>query len=232
MQPSTLKLRFYNNSTMGVLGKNPPCITNIKGVNYHLIIKIIKEVQKNSYCQGPPVRSLVLSLSTMWTQSIVRMIPFHGVRSLDGDYHIEVDQSIKPVQYLPQRVSLALKTRQRARIHDKKVIPLISRLITVVKPDKLRICIDPEDLTKAIKHPKNQMLILDEPWWKKIFSIRYGRQFLPGKINLDEYRFYCQHFGHPVVDINASECCLGSALLHRSFRTTYCKDYMVTSIWM
>ena len=35
-------------------------------------------------------------------------------------------------------------------------------MVTVVKPDKLRICIDPKDLNRAIKHPNYQMPILDE----------------------------------------------------------------------
>ena len=73
---------------------------------------------------------------------------------------------------MPQRVPLALKERLKAKIEDleqrgiiKKVedpTPWISSMVTVVKPDNLRICIDPKDLNRAIKHPNYQMPILDE----------------------------------------------------------------------
>ena len=65
-----------------------------------------------------------------------------------------------------------LKDRLKAKIDDleqRKIIekvecptPWINSMVTMVKPNKLRICINPKDLNKAIKRPNYQMLILDE----------------------------------------------------------------------
>lgn len=38
----------------------------------------------------------------------------------------------------------------------------ISSMVVVEKPNKIRICLDPKDLSKAHKRPKYQMLTLDE----------------------------------------------------------------------
>ena len=38
----------------------------------------------------------------------------------------------------------------------------ISSLVTVVKPNKVRVCIDPRDLNKAIQRPKYQIPTLEE----------------------------------------------------------------------
>jgi len=50
----------------------------------------------------------------------------------------------------------------------------ISSMVTVAKPGKIRICLDPQDLNKAIKRPKYQMPTLEEVLPKlnntKVFS--------------------------------------------------------------
>ena len=38
----------------------------------------------------------------------------------------------------------------------------ISNLVTINKPDKLRICLDPVDLNRAIQRPRYQMPTLDD----------------------------------------------------------------------
>ena len=45
----------------------------------------------------------------------------------------------------------------------------ISRMVVVAKPNKIRICLDPKDLNKALKRPKYQMPTLDE-LLPKLFS--------------------------------------------------------------
>lgn len=135
---------------------------------------------------------------------------FQGLGCLEGDYHIEVDPSVKPVQHLPRRVPLALKGRLKAKIDDlelrgiiKKVeepTPWISSMVTVVKPEKLRICIDPKDLNKAIKHPKYQMPILDEVLPNlanaKVFSVLDAKDGFH-QVKLDEPSSYLTTFWTP-----------------------------------
>ena len=97
---------------------------------------------------------------------------FEGLGCLDGDYHIELDPSVPPVQHIPRRVPVALKEQLKVKLDSpvtqgviKPVTtptPWISNLVAIKKPGKLRVCIDPRDLNKAIRRPKYQMPILDE----------------------------------------------------------------------
>ena len=52
--------------------------------------------------------------------------------------------------------------KQRIIIHETKPTDWISGLVAVQKPGKLRVCIDPRDLNRAIKRPKYQMPTDDE----------------------------------------------------------------------
>ena len=65
----------------------------------------------------------------------------------------------------------------------------ISSMVVVAKPGKIRICLDPKDLNKAVKRPKYQMPTLEEVLAKlnkaKVFTTldaKYGFY----QISLDE----------------------------------------------
>ena len=85
-----------------------------------------------------------------------------GVGRLSGDYVIRLDADAAPVQHAPRRVAVALQKTLRAEL-DKMTAdgiikpvstptPWISSLVVVPKKSgKLRICIDPRDLNRAIR---------------------------------------------------------------------------------
>ena len=86
---------------------------------------------------------------------------FEGIRCLDESYHIEIDPTVKPVIHPPLRVPVTLKDLLKKEL-DRMVAegiltPVneatdwVSSKVTVVKPNKLRICIDPKDLNRAIR---------------------------------------------------------------------------------
>ena len=178
MQLSTSKVKFYDNSALHVLGQQTlDC--RYKGASHSLNFKIIRGTLK-PLLSGTTCEKLgLITVNTVNTVAenedhIIAQFNdvFRGLGCLAGDYHIDVDPLIKPVQHLPRRVPLALKERLKAKIEDlekRSIIkklefpsPCISSMVTVVKPNKLRICIDPKDLNKAIKRPNYQMPILDE----------------------------------------------------------------------
>ena len=178
MQPSTSKLKFYDNGTLRVLGERT-LHCQYKCISHVLNFKIIQGTQKPLFSGTTCEKLGLITINAVNTiakkeDHIITQFSdvFQGLGCLAGDYHIEVDPSVKPVQHLPQRVPLALKERLKAKIEDleqrsiiKKVkdpTPWISSMVSVVKPDKLRICIDPKDLNRAIKRPNYQMPILDE----------------------------------------------------------------------
>ena len=110
---------------------------------------------------------------------------FTGLGCLPGEYHIEIDPSIRPVQHTPRRVPVPLKAKLKEKIdemekegiiiQETKPTDWISSLVAVQKPGKLRVCIDPRDLNRAIKRPKYQMPTVDEVLPKlaqaKVFTV-------------------------------------------------------------
>ena len=97
---------------------------------------------------------------------------FCGLSCLPVEYDIEVVPSVKPVQHVPIRVPIRLRAKlkekidemEKQRIIDEERGPTewISSLVAVQKPGKVRVCIGPRDLNRAIKRPKYQMPTVKE----------------------------------------------------------------------
>ena len=97
---------------------------------------------------------------------------FEGIGCLDESYHIEINPSVKPVIHPPRRVPVALKDplkKELDRMVEEGILTSVneptdwmSSIVTVVKPNKLRICIDPKDLNRAIKRSHYPMPTIEE----------------------------------------------------------------------
>ena len=85
---------------------------------------------------------------------------FEGLGCMEGLCYLEVDQTVRPVIHPPRKIPVALRDRLKEEL-DKLVgeeilTPVteptkwVSSLVLVNKPNKLRICIDPQDLNKAL----------------------------------------------------------------------------------
>ena len=110
---------------------------------------------------------------------------FTGLGCLPGEYYIEVDPDVKLVQHASRRVPVLLKVKLKEKMEEmeqhsiiiKETEPTewISSLVAVQKPEKLRVCIAPRDLNKAIERPKYQMPTVDEVLPKlanaKVFTV-------------------------------------------------------------
>ena len=97
-------------------------------------------------------------------EQVIEMFPDvfdEGLGLLEGEYHIRLNDSTKPVQHAPRpgQVALLNKIKQTLEeLHSAKVIqpvskpmPWISSMLAVSKKNgKIRICLDPKDLNKAI----------------------------------------------------------------------------------
>lgn len=115
---------------------------------------------------------------------------FTDLGCLPGECHIEVDPAITPVKHAPRRVPVPLKSNLKEKIDEmekqgiivKESQPTewISSLVAVQKPGKLRVCINPRDLNRAIKRPKvsdadSGRSATKAVKSKSIYSIRYQR---------------------------------------------------------
>ena len=94
------------------------------------------------------------------------------IKSSAGSHHIEVDPNINPVVHPPRKVPAALRLRiqkELQRMEDLGVIEKqseptssVNSIVTVIKPHKLRICIDPRDLNHAIRRENHPLPTVEE----------------------------------------------------------------------
>ena len=97
---------------------------------------------------------------------------FEGLGDLPGEYHIVTAEAVKPVIHPPRRVPVSLREHIKAKLDEMvqqdiftpvtEPTPWMSSMLVVVKPDKLRICIDPRDLNRAICREHYQMPTIEE----------------------------------------------------------------------
>ena len=86
---------------------------------------------------------------------------FEGTGKLQGKYYLELDEKATPIVHPLRKVPVAIKERLRNELERLTKMDIIkpvstptqwvSSLVTVVKPGKLRICIDPKHLNQNIK---------------------------------------------------------------------------------
>ena len=98
---------------------------------------------------------------------------FEGLGCLAGNYRIEIDPTVKPVVHPPRRVPCALredvKDELTRMVGDGIMAPAteptlwVSSMIAVKKKNnKLRICLDPRDLNKAIQRSHHPLPTLED----------------------------------------------------------------------
>ena len=96
---------------------------------------------------------------------------FEGLGQV-GKASFIVDPEVTPVHHAPRRIAVTLHKEVKAKLEElekknilvKETEPTewISSMVVVAKPGKIRICLDPKDLNKAVKWPKYQMPTLEE----------------------------------------------------------------------
>lgn len=138
---------------------------------------------------------------------------FSGLGCLPGKYHIDIDPEVVPVQEAPRRFSVVKKPVMKKLLAEletdgiitkvTKPTPWISSWILVEKdkkPGKVRGCLDPRNLNKAIRRPKLQSPTLSEITPRlcnaKVFSVLDAKQGF-NQIELDEESSYLTTFWTP-----------------------------------
>ena len=112
---------------------------------------------------------------------------FTGLGCIEGVVHrIKVDRSHTPVVHPPRRVPVTLRSKVKNELQRMERLGVVKRvheptdwvnsMVIVTKPNgKLRICIDPRDLNKAIKREYYPMKTIEEVSTRmqnaKVFSV-------------------------------------------------------------
>lgn len=197
LRESNAKLKLYDGSYMKPLGV---CsfYTSISGKENKLRFQVVKSsVAQKPLLSANTCETLgLISVNVETVHQVNNEITmdyinkhysdvFTGLGYFAGEHKLDIDKSIKPVQHQPRRIPVALRDKVKEKIDEmteQKIIEKvttptdwISSMVIVSKPEKLRICIDPKDLNKAIKRPRYQILTIEEilPRMKnaKIFSV-------------------------------------------------------------
>ena len=96
-------------------------------------------------------------------QSILDEYPnlCQGLGCLPGEHTIMLDPSVPPVNHPARKVPVSLKEKIKGELDRMEKAGVIVRqteptdwvncMVAVVKPNKIRICIDPRDLKEAIR---------------------------------------------------------------------------------
>ena len=98
---------------------------------------------------------------------------FKGLVCMEGALHLEVDKTVAPAIMPPRRVPLTLKNRlkdaltrlEKASVIIKEEEPTdwVSSLVVTEKPNgKLRVCIDPQHLNKALKKSHYPLPVIED----------------------------------------------------------------------
>ena len=97
---------------------------------------------------------------------------FEGLGELPGEYKIITDERVKPKVHPPRRVPVAVRPKIKEKLDDlvqrNVITPVteptewVSSMLAVIKPNKIRICLDPRDLNEAIKREHYQMPTIEE----------------------------------------------------------------------
>ena len=134
----------------------------------------------------------VYALETGGPVTIEQLVKEHpavfepGVGHLEGKYHIVLDERVPPVQHPPRRVPVPLRQTLKDTLDDlvqqdilapvQQPTPWISSMVVVPKKDgKTRICLDPQDLNKAIRREHYPLPTIEDVATRlhgaKVFSV-------------------------------------------------------------
>ncbi|KAI8493812.1 hypothetical protein Bbelb_281590 [Branchiostoma belcheri] len=213
--PSRARLKLYDGSILKPIGQGV-LKTIHRGKVIDLEFQIVKTRQSPLLSAETCTMLGLITLNTVnqvsTTEQIVEKYAdvFEGLGCLPGEYHIEIDKDVKPVQHLPRRVPVPLKAELKAKIEElerKNVIARvtkptdwISSMVVVKKPGKMRICLDPKDLNMALHRPKYQIPTLEEVLPRlakaKVFSVLDAKDGF-WQVKLDEESSYLTTFWTP-----------------------------------
>ncbi|XP_014676736.1 PREDICTED: uncharacterized protein K02A2.6-like [Priapulus caudatus] len=108
-------------------------------------------------------------------EDLRQMFPdrFKGIGHFKGKFHITVDQSVPPVVHAPRRCPIHIKDELKHELDTMEQVGVIAKVseptdwvnslaFSRKANGKLRVCLDPKDLNKAIKRPHYRTLTLEE----------------------------------------------------------------------
>jgi len=179
LSPSSITITSFGGSKLKSTGRTT-VNCKYKGIEHELNFEVINSNQVPNVIglEGSEQLGLIKRVFTASTagtdNSILSQYPdlFTGIGEIPGKCSIKLDPSVKPVIHPPRSVPVAIRDGVRKELERMCDINIIERvheptdwvnsMVTVVKPNKIRICIDPKDLNKAIKREHYPMNTIED----------------------------------------------------------------------
>lgn len=191
LQKSKTRLITYSGHKISTAGKTLVTVTH-KGKFYAVPFQIVdKNVatilgSQSSSDMNMVSRIYTVNLNNQTSHDIIKDYAevFEGLGYLEGEYKIRTDESICPVVHPPRKVPFAIKPKEKEELDRMQKLNVIEKvnqptnwvnsMVVVEKKDKVRICIDPRDLNRAIKREHYPMKTVEDVAVKlaeaKVFS--------------------------------------------------------------
>ena len=138
-------------------------------------VELLRVVEEN-ICEVQAAPANASSSTACITETdIVAEYPdlFEGVGLLDGNVHLETDPTVPPVQMPLRRLPIGIRDKVAAELQKMEangiIAPVteasswVSALLVITKPDgRIRLCIDPKPLNKALKRALYRMPTIED----------------------------------------------------------------------
>ena len=167
-----IKLSAYNGESIPV--KEKVVVRIEKGKNISFLVQFIVVPMKPNpiiglkTCERLNLIERVMLINDSDPSIFDEYDVFGELGCLSGQYHINIDETVKPVVHPPRRVPFALRHKLKAELERLVSLNVIEKvdhstdwvnsIVLVEKSDgSIRICLDPKDLNKAIKREFTQL---------------------------------------------------------------------------
>ena len=155
-------------------------IRPILGIKSCLAMNIIQyrdnDLLNKPETAGFSVHAVEDQLSPVTKEELMLKFPnvfSEGLGRLEGQYTIRLDETVPPVQHAPRRISVALRPQLKDTLDDLETQGVIAQVTTPTrwissivavpkKNGKLRVCLDPKDLNRAILREKYQLPTVED----------------------------------------------------------------------
>ncbi|XP_015760049.1 PREDICTED: uncharacterized protein K02A2.6-like [Acropora digitifera] len=157
-------LKMYSKSTMPVLGDYTPLIGSRASQQMNLVT-----------VQQDKIQEVTMNTASLTQDQLKEEFGdvFKGQGCMEGKLHLEIDKTVTPRINPPRQVPFALKEKLKSELDHlqglemirevKEPIDWVSSLVVAEKPNgKLRLCIDPVHLNKALKRSHYPLPVIED----------------------------------------------------------------------
>lgn len=181
MSPTTVNLKVFGGNIMEPIGEITLKVKH-KNVEYSLLFQIVDfdhgPLLSSKTCERMQLIKVCNLIGDMSTNTEANRIimkfadVFEGLGQLKGEVSLETDENIKPTMQPPRRVPVAMKEILEKTLDEMVDLGVIvkepmytewtSNILLVKRNEKLRICLDPIELNKALLDAKYQLPTIEE----------------------------------------------------------------------